>query len=163
MVEPRRSWGPMLECLRMGRPPPGVPPGLDAQLGAIRILGVIRVLSESRRLGKAFWTRRKLLSGEEGEAPNHQPPSTPESVKQPVKHIDATPGTSHAISRGISHSISIGLPVTVTVSMLSVQIVETQKYTLMLNTEHGRLRTTTHSDTLLPLIPSLAVGLQYTN
>lgn len=126
MVEPRRSWGPMLECLRMGRPPPGVPPGLDAQLGAIRILGVIRVLSESRRLGKAFWTRRKLLSGEEGEAPNHQPPSTPESVKQPVKHIDATPGTSHAISRGIS--ISIGLPVTVTVSMLSVQIVETQKY-----------------------------------
>lgn len=113
MVEPRRSWGPMLECLRMGRPPPGVPPGLDAQLGAIRILGVIRVLSESRRLGKAFWTRRKLLSGEEGEAPNHQPPSTPESVKQAVKHRDATPGTSHAISRDISTSISHSISIDV--------------------------------------------------
>lgn len=80
MVDPLRSWGPMLECRLMGRPPPGVPPGEEAQDGAIRILGVIRVLSDSRRLGKALWTLRKLLSGEEGEAPNHQPPNIPESV-----------------------------------------------------------------------------------
>lgn len=80
MVDPLRSWGPMLECRLMGRPPPGVPPGEEAQDGAIRILGVIKVLSDSRRLGKALWTLRKLLSGEEGDAPNHQPPNIPESV-----------------------------------------------------------------------------------
>ena len=65
----------------MGRPPPGVPPGEDAHEGAMRILGgIMRALSESRRLGKALWTLRKLLSGEDGDAPNHQPPKTPESV-----------------------------------------------------------------------------------
>jgi hypothetical protein len=42
--------------------PPGVPPGDEAQEGAILILGVIRVLSERRRLGKALATRKKLLS-----------------------------------------------------------------------------------------------------
>lgn len=67
----------MLECLRMGSPPPGVPPGDDAHEGAIRILGVIRVLSDSLLLGKAFTTLKKLLSGEDGEAPNHHPPSIP--------------------------------------------------------------------------------------
>lgn len=77
MVEPLRSWGPMLECLRMGKPPPGVPPGDDAHEGAIRIFGVIRVLSDSRRFGNEFTTLRKLLSGEEGDAPNHHPPNMP--------------------------------------------------------------------------------------
>lgn len=33
-------------------------PGDDAQDGAIRIFGVMRVLSDSRRLGKALATRR---------------------------------------------------------------------------------------------------------
>ena len=78
MVEPRRSCGPMLECLRVGRPLPGVPPGDDAHDGAMRIFGGIRVLSERRRLGKAFATRRKLLSGDEGEPPNHQLPNIPD-------------------------------------------------------------------------------------
>lgn len=78
MVEPRRSWGPMLECRRVGRPLPGVPPGEEAQEGAMRIFGVISVLSESRRLGNTLPTRRKLLSGDDGEQPNHQPPSMPE-------------------------------------------------------------------------------------
>lgn len=79
-VEPLLSCGPMLECRLMGRPPPGVPPGEDAHDGAILILGVIRVLSERRLFGKAFTTRRKLLSGEEGDAPNHQPPSMPPEI-----------------------------------------------------------------------------------
>jgi hypothetical protein len=81
-VDPRRSWGPMLECLLMGSPPPpGVPPGEDAHDGAMRIFGgIISALSERRLLGKALWTLRKLLSGEDGEAPNHHPPRTPESV-----------------------------------------------------------------------------------
>lgn len=54
----------MLEWRRVGKPelPPGVPPGDDAHDGAMRILGVISVLSERRRLGNAFDTRRKLLS-----------------------------------------------------------------------------------------------------
>lgn len=39
---------------------------------------VISVLSERRRFGKALLTRRKLLSGDDGEFPNHQPPSIPE-------------------------------------------------------------------------------------
>uniref|UniRef100_A0A8D8B285 (northern house mosquito) hypothetical protein n=1 Tax=Culex pipiens TaxID=7175 RepID=A0A8D8B285_CULPI len=74
MLELRRSWGPMLEWRLIGRPPPGVPPGDEAQDGAIRILGVMSVLSDSRRLGKALTTRRKLLSGDEGDPPNHQLP-----------------------------------------------------------------------------------------
>lgn len=78
MADPRRSCGPMLECRRIGRPPPGVPPGDDAHDGAIRIFGVINVLSDRRRFGNAFETRRKFRSGDEGEPPNHQPPSTPE-------------------------------------------------------------------------------------
>lgn len=82
MVEPRRSWGPMLECRRVGRPLPGVPPGEEAHDGAMRIFGVISVLSESRRLGNTLPTRRKLLSGEDGEQPNHQPPSMPEPVNK---------------------------------------------------------------------------------
>lgn len=61
----------------MGNPPPGVPPGDDAHDGAIRIFGVIRVLSDNRRFGNALTTRRKLLSGDEGDAPNHQPPNIP--------------------------------------------------------------------------------------
>lgn len=78
--DPRRSCGPILECRRVGSPPPGVPPGEEAQEGAIRILGVISVLSDRRRmLGKALATRRKLLSGDEGEMPYHQPPRIPES------------------------------------------------------------------------------------
>lgn len=76
-VEPLLSCGPMLECRRIGNPPPGVPPGEEAQDGAMRIFGVISVLSDSRRLGKAFTTRKKLLSGDEGDAPNHQPPNIP--------------------------------------------------------------------------------------
>ena len=81
-VDPRRSWGPMLECRLMGSPPPpGVPPGEEAQDGAMRIFGgIMRALSERRRFGNALWTLRKLLSGDDGEAPNHQPPKTPESV-----------------------------------------------------------------------------------
>lgn len=79
MAEPRRSCGPMEECRRIGNPlPPGVPPGDDAQDGAMRIFGVIRVLSDRRRFGNALATRKKLLSGDDGELPNHQPPSTPE-------------------------------------------------------------------------------------
>lgn len=77
IVEPLLSWGPILECLLMGRPPPGVPPGDEAQEGAIRIFGVIRVLSDSLRFGNAFTTLRRLLSGDEGEPPNHQPPNIP--------------------------------------------------------------------------------------
>lgn len=77
MVDPRRSCAPMLECRLIGRPPPGVPPGEEAHDGAMRIFGVISVLSERRRLGNAFTTRRKLLSGDEGDAPNHHPPSIP--------------------------------------------------------------------------------------
>lgn len=76
-MDPLRSCGPILECLLIGRPPPGVPPGDDAQDGAIRIFGVISVLSDSLRLGKAFTTLRRLLSGEEGEPPNHHPPNIP--------------------------------------------------------------------------------------
>lgn len=60
MADPRRSCGPMLECRRMGRPPPGVPPGEEAHDGAMRIFGVISVLSDSRRFGNAVATRRKL-------------------------------------------------------------------------------------------------------
>lgn len=77
MVDPRRSWAPMLEWRLIGSPPPGVPPGEEAQDGAIRIFGVIKVLSDSLRFGKAFTTRRKLLSGDEGDAPNHQLPNIP--------------------------------------------------------------------------------------
>lgn len=57
-VDPRRSCGPILECRRIGNPPPGVPPGELAHEGAMRILGVINVLSESRRLGNALLTFR---------------------------------------------------------------------------------------------------------
>lgn len=88
IVDPRLSCGPILECRLIGRPPdpgvpPGVPPGELAQLGAILILGVIRVLSERRRFGKALTTRRKFESGEDGEPPNHHPPSIPESATFP--------------------------------------------------------------------------------
>lgn len=44
----------------------------------MRIFGVINVLSDNRRLGNAFATRRKLRSGDDGEPPNHHPPKTPE-------------------------------------------------------------------------------------
>ncbi|KAF7268591.1 hypothetical protein GWI33_018339 [Rhynchophorus ferrugineus] len=80
-VEPLRSCGPILECRRMGRPPPGVPPGDDAHDGAIRILGVIKVLSDNRLLGKALATLKKLLSGDEGDPPNHQPPRMPPATE----------------------------------------------------------------------------------
>lgn len=63
-ADPRRSCGPMLEWRRVGRPvvPPGVPPGDEAHDGAILIFGVIKVLSDKRRLGKTLATRKKLLS-----------------------------------------------------------------------------------------------------
>ena len=63
-ADPRRSCGPILECRRVGSPvvPPGVPPGDEAQEGAILIFGVIRVLSDKRRFGKTLATRKKLLS-----------------------------------------------------------------------------------------------------
>lgn len=77
IADPRRSCGPILLWRRIGRPAPGVPPGDDAHDGAMRIFGVINVLSDKRRFGNAFATRRKLLSGDDGELPNHQEPSTP--------------------------------------------------------------------------------------
>lgn len=79
MLEPRRSWGPVLECLRMGKPPPGVPPGELAHDGAILILGVIRALSESRRFVNVLATRRKLLSAlaDDVEPNHHEPLSMP--------------------------------------------------------------------------------------
>lgn len=75
-AEPRRSWGPMLEWRRVGSPeaPPGVPPGDEAHDGAMRIFGVMRVLSERRRFGNTFDTRRKLLSLLELLEPNSHPP-----------------------------------------------------------------------------------------
>lgn len=76
MLDPLRSWGPILECRRIGSPPvlpPGVPPGDEAHDGAIRIFGAINVLSDSLRFGNAFITRKKLLS-EPGEPPNHHEP-----------------------------------------------------------------------------------------
>lgn len=77
IAEPRRSCGPMLLWRRMGRPPLGVPPGELAHEDAIRIFGVINVLSDRRRFGNALATRKKLLSGDDGE-PKNQPPRTPE-------------------------------------------------------------------------------------
>lgn len=44
-----------LNCLKFH---PSYLPGDDAHDGAIRIFGVMRVLSDSRRLGKALATRR---------------------------------------------------------------------------------------------------------
>lgn len=63
-ADPRRSCGPMLEWRRVGNPevPPGVPPGDEAQDGAMRILGVIKVLSDKRLFGKTLVTRKKLPS-----------------------------------------------------------------------------------------------------
>lgn len=55
-------------------------PGDEAHDGAILIFGVINVLSESRRLGNAFITRKKLLSGDEGP-PNHHPPNPVEPLR----------------------------------------------------------------------------------
>lgn len=81
IVDPRRSCGPILECRLIGKPPPGVPPGELAHDGATRILGVINVLSESRRFGNALTTLKKLLSGDEGDAPNHHPPKIPTKHK----------------------------------------------------------------------------------
>lgn len=95
IVLPRRSWGPILECRRIGNPPPGVPPGLEAHEGAIRIFGgIIKALSESRRFGNALCTRRKLLSGLEGEAPNHQPPDEVSTSKR----NDGSRGTNNGTS-----------------------------------------------------------------
>lgn len=61
MLDPRRSWGPVLECRRMGNPSPGVAPGELSHDGATRIFGVIRVLSDNRLLVKVFVTFKKLL------------------------------------------------------------------------------------------------------
>lgn len=38
IADPRRSCGPILLCLRIGNPFPGVPPGDEAHEGAIFIL-----------------------------------------------------------------------------------------------------------------------------
>jgi len=76
ILDPRRSWGPVLECRRIGRPPPGVPPGELAQDGATRIFGVIRVLSDRRLLVNVLATLKKLLSLVDDEV-NH-PPNTAE-------------------------------------------------------------------------------------
>lgn len=84
-VDPLLSWGPILECLLIGKPPPGVPPGDEAHDGAIRIFGVISVLSDSLLLGKALTTRRKLLSGEDGDPPNHHPPNMPPEIFESYK------------------------------------------------------------------------------
>lgn len=83
IAEPRRSCGPMLLCRRMGSPPLGVPPGELAHEDAMRIFGVINVLSDRRRLGNAFATRKKLLSGDEGE-PKNQPLRTPEPEQRTI-------------------------------------------------------------------------------
>lgn len=61
-LDPRRSCGPVLECRLIGRPPPGVPPGELEHDGAMRIFGVIKVLSDRRRVGKALPTLRKVPS-----------------------------------------------------------------------------------------------------
>lgn len=86
-VDPRLSCGPMLECLLMGNPPPGVPPGDDAHEGAILIFGVINVLSDSLLFGKALTTLKKLLSGDEGDPPNHQPPNTPPKPSKKMTNL----------------------------------------------------------------------------
>lgn len=78
MFEPLRSCGPVLECRRIGKPPPGVPPGELAHDGAMRIFGVINVLSERRRHVKVLATLRKLLSFVDEDEPNHQLPNIPE-------------------------------------------------------------------------------------
>lgn len=79
----------MLECRRVGSPefPPGVPPGEEAHDGAMRIFGVIRVLSDRRRLGKAFETRRKLLSllVELLDPKNHCPIPVPEEMLRIIR------------------------------------------------------------------------------
>lgn len=67
----------MLECRRIGNPPPGVPPGELAHDGAIRIFGVIRVLSDRRLLVNVLATRRKLLSLAGDEV--NQPPNIAEA------------------------------------------------------------------------------------
>lgn len=79
-VDPLRSWGPILEWRLIGNPPPGVPPGEEAHDGAIRIFGVINVLSERRLFGNALTTLKKLLSGDDGDAPNHHPPNIPPKI-----------------------------------------------------------------------------------
>lgn len=79
IFDPRRSCGQVLECRRIGRPPPGVPPGELAQDGAIRIFGVIRVLSESRLLVNVLATLRKLLSLP--DEVNHPPNITVTSIR----------------------------------------------------------------------------------
>lgn len=40
IADPRRSCGPILLCLRIGNPFPGVPPGDEAHEGAIFIFGL---------------------------------------------------------------------------------------------------------------------------
>lgn len=105
IVEPRRSCGPMLECRRVGSPLPGVPPGDEAHDGAMRIFGVIKVLSDSRRLGNALATRRKLLSGDDGEQPNHQPPSIPEPVNKRTAKIKNIQNTTHCPRCGLGKGL----------------------------------------------------------
>lgn len=88
ILDPRRSWGPVLECRRIGRPLPGVAPGELAQDGAIRILGVIRVLSDRRLLVNVLPTRRKLLSLADDEV-NH-PPNIAKQPSDSIKSIFET-------------------------------------------------------------------------
>lgn len=94
MFDPRRSWGPVLECRLMGRPPPGVPPGELAQDGAMRIFGAISVLSDKRRLVIVFATRKKLLlSFADDVEPNHQFPNIPAIVSIDVASV---PNSGHS-------------------------------------------------------------------
>ena len=87
----------------MGRPP-GDPPGDEAHEGATRILGVIRVLSESRRVGSAEWTRKRLLSGDEGPA-NHQgggPESTETAHNESwIATLTASTASTSSISKQV--------------------------------------------------------------
>lgn len=94
----------------MGNPPLGVPPGELAHEDAMRIFGVINVLSDRRRFGNAFATRKKLLSGDDGE-PKNQPPRTPEPESNAIvgcemfqRHLTQFPWGTHGHTQ--KHNVS---------------------------------------------------------
>jgi hypothetical protein len=97
IFDPRRSWGQVLECRRIGSPPPGVPPGELAHEGAILILGVIKLLSESRRVMK-LPTFRKLPSPLAEEVdPKNQLPAIPAADSRHFLGI-SLPSCAHCTS-----------------------------------------------------------------